>query len=112
MAKRNISKSSFEIMPSVAELYHQMVSRYGIRMAVSAGILALSKLTPEEREVLVDEVAADERYEKNIQTAVETICSVEPAEIIKFCDAEDSAALAKLRAALAPEQPCAKSKKG
>ena len=48
-------RTTIELTDIVKSVYTQLTTRYGVRSAVSAGILLLSKLSSQEREDAVDE---------------------------------------------------------
>jgi len=57
-------RTTIEIAEVARKAYLQMIKRYGIRSAVSAGILLLSKLTPKEREKIIDSINGDNSSSK------------------------------------------------
>lgn len=56
--KPYLDKTTIQITKSVLDVYDRMVSRYGVTVAVCAGILLLDKLNPEDREKHIDSVNA------------------------------------------------------
>ena len=49
------NRTTIEISDSVRDIYEKLKKRYNIRSVVSAGVLLLSRLSPEEREKVIDE---------------------------------------------------------
>ncbi len=50
-------KTTVEFQANILTSYQRMVGRYGVKTAVSAGILLLERLTPVDREKIIDEVS-------------------------------------------------------
>ena len=57
-------RTTIEISEVARSAYLKMIKRYGIRSAVSAGIILLSKLSPKEREKIIDLINGDRSPEK------------------------------------------------
>lgn len=57
MAKK--IRTTIEISEVARSAYLKMIKRYGIRSAVSAGIILLAKLSPKEREKIIDLINGD-----------------------------------------------------
>jgi hypothetical protein len=54
--KPYLDKTTIQVTTSVLPVYDKLVARYGVTVAVSAGILLLDSLKPEEREEWIDKV--------------------------------------------------------
>ena len=57
-------RTTIEISEVARSAYLKMIKRYGIRSAVSAGIVLLEKLTPKEREKIIDMINGNNEDEK------------------------------------------------
>jgi len=75
---KKIMRTTIHITEKARTAYIRMIRRYGIRAAVSAGIILLDRLTPEERENIIDEAN-----------------SISPLDSAKKAAQEDEAAAAR-----------------
>jgi len=57
-------RTTIEISEVARSAYLKMIKRYGIRSAVSAGVILLAKLSPKEREKIIDLINGNNEEEK------------------------------------------------
>ncbi len=93
-------RTTIEITAPALDAYKRMTARYSIKNAVSAAIMALAKMTPEERESQIDEAVF--MPEDKIKDAAELILSAEPFEVIKILGQNEQKILNELRMVLGP----------
>lgn len=57
-------RTTIEIAEAAKAAFQRMIARYGIRLSVSAGIILLDKLSPQDREAVIDEVVLSAKNQK------------------------------------------------
>jgi len=57
-------RTTIEISEVARSAYLKMIKRYGIRSAVSAGVMLLAKLSAKEREKIIDLINGNNEDEK------------------------------------------------
>ena len=98
------NRTSIEIAHEIRAVYDRLTRRYGIRNAISAGLLLLDRLTPAEREKVIDEtkrLASLPVRQTGLREALAVVKRAAAAELpgatVKILSSEDAALLDSVR---------------